>query len=88
VVCAQWAIVSIPETDTEKFDERVTELERTSRWRYGYAFQFHGAILVKTRNAPGAPPLVPIDSDDRLSLLGAGRSLRSEPINMGDERCR
>ena len=75
MVCVQWTIASIPETDTEKFDDRVVELERTSRWRYGYAWQFHGVVLVKARNVPGAPPLVPIDADDRLSLVMA-RQLR------------
>ena len=84
VLCVQWTIASIPETDSENFDERVVELERTSRWRYGYAWQFHGVVLVKARNVPGAPPLVPIDSDDRLSLVMA-RQLRLRHWKAGFE---
>jgi len=78
VLCAEWLVASVPSVDGSTFDERVTELERTRTWRYGYLLQYHGAVPVKTRLVEGAPPLAPIDADDEIAPIMA-QELRLAP---------
>jgi hypothetical protein len=78
VLCAEWLVASVPTVDESTFDKRVTELERTQAWRYGYLLQRHGAVLVKTRLVAGAPLLAPIDADDEIAPIMA-RELRMKP---------
>lgn len=78
VLFLQWGIASIPAIDADGFDQSARELQRTKTWRYGYVLPHHGAVLVKARNTAGAPPLVPIEPDDRLSTVMA-RELRLGP---------
>jgi len=83
-LCAEWLVASPPSIDGPLFDERVTELQRTQAWRYGYVQQYHGAVLVKTPLAEGAPPLEPPDTDDDIAPIMA-QQLRLAPWKAGFE---
>ncbi len=84
VVWIEWLIASVPSIDGPVFNQRVTEIERTASWRYGYALQYHGAVLVKTRVVEGAPPLAPIDADDDIAPIMA-EQLRQTPWKVAFE---
>jgi hypothetical protein len=68
VVFLQWQLGAMHRVDARSFDRFAFELERSQAWRYGYVLQYHGAVLVKTRLTPGAPPLRPPRPDDRLAV--------------------
>ena len=55
----QWMLVAIPTIDAEQFDRWAVELERSGTWRYGYAMEYHGAVLVKAPLQVSAAPFVP-----------------------------
>lgn len=48
-------VCNIPPRTYGQFAEEICV---TERWRYGYVCGHHGAVLVKTRNVPGAKPAV------------------------------
>lgn len=77
----QWQLGAIHRVDAWSFDWFAVELDRSHAWRYGHILQHHGAVLVKTRLTPEAPPLRLPSPDDRLSAAMAlelrGASLRT-----------
>lgn len=79
----QWSLAAIPTIDAAQFDRWAVELERSATWRYGYAQEYHGAVLVKAALSADATPLVP-PTGDRLAALMA-RELRTAPWKAGME---
>lgn len=77
VVLFQLSLIAVPTIADADFDRSADELTRTSRWRYGYIVQNHGAVLLKARLAVESPPLPPAPGG-RLSILMA-RELRLRP---------
>lgn len=79
----QWMLVAIPTIDAEQFDRWAVELERIGTWRYGYAMEYHGAILVQAPLRAGAAPFVP-PKDDRVAAIMA-RELKTARWKAGIE---
>ena len=71
VLGVEYLIASVSIIDGHAFNDGAVEMERTRTWRYGYLWQYHGAVLVKTRLVTGAPPIRPIRANDDIAPIMA-----------------